>query len=232
MAYTAGTLVCEYQGGPGAAKRYSYVTTDAFETVAADDYFLSDYVQLDIGDVIEVTVVDDVDANDRASVTNTGRLLITAATSSTVTAVTEVPSSAVVSTTATTLTLTALSHAGKVVDVNSAAPIAITLPQAIGSGAKYKIRIGVAATATSHTIAVANATDVMSGLVLCLTTSSDNVIGYPTTATSDTITLNGTTRGGVAGDWFEITDVATGVFSVEGRTQPTGTTATPFSAEV
>lgn len=140
--------------------------------------------------------------------------------------------SGVVDTTATTLTVTATQHAGKVVTVSSAAPIAITLPQATGSGNRYRFNIRVAATGTSHTIKVANATDVMSGIVFGLTTSSDNVIGYKTSATSDTITLNGTTLGGVIGDHFEIIDIKTGFFYVRGETAPTGSTATPFSATV
>jgi hypothetical protein len=62
--------------------------------------------------------------------------------------------------------------------------------------------------------------------------SSANVVGYGTSATSDTITLNGTTLGGVVGDIVEITDVKTGFFSVKIFASPTGTTATPFSATV
>lgn len=137
-----------------------------------------------------------------------------------------------VNTTATTLTVTKAAHAGKTVTVSSAAPIAVTLPQATGTGASYKFQIQVAATATGHTIKVANGTDVMQGVSWCLTTSSANVVGYGTTATSDTITLNGTTLGGVPGDIVEITDVKTGFFSVKLFASPTGTTATPFSATV
>jgi hypothetical protein len=140
--------------------------------------------------------------------------------------------SGVVDTTATTLTVTATQHAGKIVTISSTAAIAVTLPQATGTGNRYRFNLRVAATATSHTIKVANATDVMSGIVYALTTSSDNVIGYKTSATSDTITLNGTTLGGVIGDWIEIIDIKTGFFQVNMSTAPTGTTATPFSATV
>lgn len=138
----------------------------------------------------------------------------------------------VVNTTATTLTVTRALHGGRTVTVSSAAPIAVTLPQATGTGAVYKFQIQVVATATSHTIKVANATDVMQGVSWCLTTSSANVVGYGTSATSDTITLNGTTLGGVVGDIVELTDVKTGFFSVKIFASPTGTTATPFSATV
>jgi hypothetical protein len=138
----------------------------------------------------------------------------------------------VVDTTAVSLALTAASHAGKVVNVSSAAPIAITLPASAGTGDVYTLNVRVVATATGHTIKVANATDVMSGIVLGMTTSSDNVIGYKTTATDDTVTVNGTTKGGVVGDWFEFTDIKTGFWQVKAVTAPTGSTATPFSATV
>jgi hypothetical protein len=60
------------------------------------------------------------------------------------------------------------------------------------------------------------------------------VLGYmAVAATSDTITLNGTTTGGVSiGDWVEIVDVASGVFAATGLTTSSGTEATPFSATV
>lgn len=137
-----------------------------------------------------------------------------------------------VATTATSLSITAAAHANRTVVVNSTAAIAVTLPQATGTGNKYRFFIGVAATATSHTIKVANATDVMAGYAFCVTTTSDNAEGFKTSATSDTITLNGTTLGGVVGDTVEIEDVKTGVFSVRLCTAPTGTEATPFSATV
>ncbi len=140
--------------------------------------------------------------------------------------------SAPVATTATSLSITAAAHANRTVVVNSTAPIAVTLPQATATGNKYRFFIGVVATATSHTIKVANATDVMTGYAFCVTTTSDNAEGFKTSATSDTITLNGTTLGGVVGDMVEIEDVKTGVFSVKLFTAPTGTEATPFSATV
>lgn len=137
-----------------------------------------------------------------------------------------------VDTTATTLTVTASQHAGRTITVSSAAPIAITLPQATGTGNRYRFNIRVAATGTAHTIKVANATDVMSGMVVSHTTSSDAVIAYVATATDDTISLNGTTKGGVVGDWYEIVDIKTGFFQVMGHAAPTGSYATPFSATV
>ncbi len=133
---------------------------------------------------------------------------------------------------ATTLTVTSAAHAGRLIRLNNTAPIAVTLPQATGTGNTYKFVIGVAATGTSSTIKVANATDVMQGYVFAVTTTSDVAEGFKTSATSDTISINGTTQGGVPGDMIEIQDIATGFFLVRVTSAPTGTEATPFSASV
>lgn len=133
---------------------------------------------------------------------------------------------------ATTLLVTAASHAGRLVVLNNTAPIAVTLPQATGTGNLYRFFVAVAATGTASTIKVANATDVMAGFQFTVTTTSTNVEGFATSATSDTISINGTTLGGIVGDEILIRDVKTGIFGVTMFSSSTGTEATPFSAAV
>lgn len=142
------------------------------------------------------------------------------------------PATRIVNTTATLLTISAANHGSKIVTINSSSPIAITLAQATGSGEIYRFFIGVVATATQHTIKVANATDVMRGFSHIVQTDVTKVDGFLSTATDDTITLNGTTTGGLVGDFIEIIDVATGIFSVKILGAATGAVATPFSATV
>lgn len=132
---------------------------------------------------------------------------------------------------ATTLTITQAAHAGRTVVLNNTAPIAVTLPQATGTGSMYRFFVNAAATGTASTIKVANATDHMLGLSIVSTTSSTALI-WVATATDDTISINGSTKGGLVGDIIEIRDVATGVFAVETRFATTGAAATPFSATV
>jgi len=143
-------------------------------------------------------------------------------------------SAGIVATTAgaTTLTVTAASHAGRMIVLNNTAPIAVTLPQATGTGNVYSFFVAVAATGTASTIKVANATDVMAGFQFTVTTTATNVEGFATSATSDTISINGTTLGGIVGDQYYITDVKTGIFAVTMFSSSTGTEATPFSATV
>lgn len=143
----------------------------------------------------------------------------------------------VVDTTSTQVTITAASHAGKVVTISSTASTAVVLPQATGTGNKYRFNLRVAATGTAHTISVANATDVISGFSIVMTsaTTTDvaNIIGaFKTSATSDRVTLNGTTQGGAIGDWVEFVDIKTGFFQVHAQVTATGAYATPFSAAV
>lgn len=129
----------------------------------------------------------------------------------------------------TILAITQALHAGKIVTLSNTAPIAITLPLATGTGNFYRFQVQVAATATASTISRHTTADIMQGFVTALTTASANVVGYGTTATANTISLNGTTLGGVVGDWYELVDIGTGIWMVDANTSPTGTTATPFS---
>lgn len=131
------------------------------------------------------------------------------------------------------LTLTQAEHEGRTVLLDTAAGSTVTLPASTGGGAVYKFVISVIATTNSHVIKVANATDVMAGLVFVATTSSDNAEVFQTSATSDTITLDRSTTGSVIrGEWFELIDAVSGVFLVRGMTSATGNTASPFSAGV
>ena len=128
-----------------------------------------------------------------------------------------------------TLTLTAAAHAGKVIKLNQAAGVAITLPAATGTGNVYRLFTSVALSSNSVTIKVANSTDVMAGVATVAATASGT---FPTAASSDTITFNATTQGGLLGSYVEIEDIASGVFRVMVHSVGTGTAVTVFSATV
>lgn len=147
-------------------------------------------------------------------------------------------SSGVVDTTATTLAITQALHGNQTVTVSSASPIAITLPQATGTGTKFRFVVQVVATATPHTLKVANATDCLQGVYCSPVTGTATHIAFAavssaTTATrSDTLSLNGTTTGGAVGCDIEVTDIATGFFQIQVMDTCVSTTTTPFSAGV
>ncbi len=132
-----------------------------------------------------------------------------------------------------TLTLTAASHSGKLIALDTAAGSIVTLPAATGTRNKYRFYVSVLATSNSHIVKVANATDTMIGHILSVDDTGDNAVGFAAAATSDTITLNRTTTGSVAlGETITVEDIASGKFLVSGTTSVTGTPATPFSATV
>ncbi|MCM5689508.1 hypothetical protein [Sinorhizobium meliloti] len=137
-----------------------------------------------------------------------------------------------ISATAATLALTLATHASTTVVANRAAGITMTLPAATGTGAKYKIVVGTTVTSNSLKVQVANATDVMTGTALFGQDAADTAVLFETAADSDTITMNGSTTGGIKGDIIELEDLASGLWGVTVRGSATGTEATPFSAAV
>lgn len=138
-----------------------------------------------------------------------------------------------------TLTLTAATHAGRTILLDTAGGTVVTLPAATGTGNIYQFLITTIATSASHKIQVANATDFMIGTIMGVSDDPATVKGWiaansGTVATnSDTITLNRGTTGSVSkGEYIYVKDIATATFAVHGFITQTGTEATPFSAAV
>ena len=145
--------------------------------------------------------------------------------------------------------LTVATHAGRIVHNDAAGAVTYTLPAVnatadsavAGPGPDINNLNNVGATFTilnsitktgSLIVQVANSTDVMSGGAFYIDDSSDNVVGFETVAASDTITLNGTTTGGVTYAKIVCTVLASGTWSVSVHTGCTGSPATCFSAAV
>lgn len=132
--------------------------------------------------------------------------------------------------TASTRTLTK-DDAGAFITVNRAAGSTLTLPSATGTGRWYRIFVGTTITSNNLVVQVTT-TDIMAGVALNAADGGDTLVAFETAADSDTITMNGTTKGGIKGDWIELDDVASGVWHVKIVGSATGTEATPFSAAV
>lgn len=141
-------------------------------------------------------------------------------------------STRIVNATAATLAVTLAAHDGKTVTLNRAGGIAVTLPAAAGTGARFRFVVGTTVTTPSTTIKVANASDTMVGFASTFQDGGDTALFFEAGGTDDTITLNGTTTGGIKGDLIEIEDVATNLWHVRLTLSATGTEATPFSATV
>ncbi len=142
-------------------------------------------------------------------------------------------SARLVNCTAATLTLSDAVHGGShIVTLNRAAGIAVTLPASAGTGTRFRLFIGTTVTSNTTTIKVANASDTMIGFMEIYQDSGDTALQFEVGGTNDTITLNGTTKGGIKGDMIELIDIATNLWYVDGKCSGTGAEETNLSATV
>lgn len=143
-----------------------------------------------------------------------------------------------------TLALTVAANAGRVLRTNDATLI-ITLPTINASanpvssgpgadpntlnniGTKYYVFIETTASAVAIKT---DGTDKFVGSLLMVDTDSSGAVsGYAPAASNDVINLNGTTTGGIAGSWVEITALAALKYAVTGVLLGSGSVATPFA---
>lgn len=132
-----------------------------------------------------------------------------------------------------TVTLTEADHAGKMIVLDRAAGVTVTLPASSGNGAKYTILVKTTVTSNSDIVKVANTSDSFVGRAIATKdegTTSNNI--WPVASGDDTITLNGSTTGGYAGDTIELIDIGGNKFVVNAFLKQTASEATPFSATV
>lgn len=140
-------------------------------------------------------------------------------------------SARVITTTATSLGLTVTEHAERIVLINTNSTVAntFTLPVATGSGAKFTLINNIVQTQGSVVIA-ANGTDVIAGTCWAFdSTAAADAMSFRTSGTSDKITLNITTTGGLGGDKVEAVDIAANTWFVDVSINGSGSLATPFA---
>lgn len=146
-----------------------------------------------------------------------------------------VAASGIVDATAATLAVTAALHAGKIVTLNRAAGVTVTLPAATATGNVYTFVIGTAATSNANIIETSATSEHMAGSLRAVDDDVEGATGFQWNAetSDDTITMNGTATGGKAGDMIIIRDYVATIFTVDGHlTQSGGSEVTPFSAAV
>lgn len=138
----------------------------------------------------------------------------------------------VVTTSATTLSLTVTEHAERVVlvNTNNASGCTVSLPAAAGTGARFTVINNIAQT-QGGVIVAANGTDVMAGIAFNFGTTEEAAEAFATSASSDKLTLNVTTTGGeIGGDRIECLDSAANTWTVTAWVAGSGSIATPFAA--
>ena len=139
-------------------------------------------------------------------------------------------SSGIVDAAAATLTVTAAKHSGKIITLNLAAGIAVTLPAATGSGDRYRFIIKTTFTGAATIKVVTD--DVMQGYALLAQDGGATSVMFETAVDSDTISFDGSTTGGLVGTEVELIDYSADRWFAKVVGAATGTEATPFSATV
>jgi hypothetical protein len=146
-------------------------------------------------------------------------------------------------TTAVGKTLTVANDAGKQIYYTSVATATFTLPavntsspsdptdpnQSNNYGATYNFVLSTTVTG-NFIVKVANSSDTMVGTAIL--GSGTTALVFSTATASDTITLSGTTTGGVGGATISATVVGANRYKVNVVSGATGAVATPFSATV
>jgi len=141
-------------------------------------------------------------------------------------------STRIVTATDATLAVTQALHDGKIVTLDRAGGIAVTMPEATGSGARYTFRV-ITAFTSDATITLADTTNtaLIGGALIADSAGGVTQEMFTPGATEDLVTLDGTNTGGGLGCLIEYVDLATDVYSVNITEYVGGTVpATPFSS--
>ena len=154
----------------------------------------------------------------------------------------------VVNLTAST-TLTVADHAGKIITAGGTLASALTITLPTISAAAYSSISGPGSdpnspnnqgavftffipttVATSSLKIGTDGTDKFTGSILTVDTDTSGAMaGFAPGVTNDFINLNGSTTGGVAGSYVQITALSSAKYMVQGVVLCTGTPATPFA---
>ena len=133
-----------------------------------------------------------------------------------------------------TVALTAALHANRILYVTGTAAAAYTLPEATGTGNQYIVYMGEVNTNGMTLVTPDLVNSLMYGKANMLDVDATAATAFFTVTAGDsnTITWDGTTKGGQIGDFMIATDLATDVFAVHAECRvPAGSNvASPFSA--
>lgn len=120
---------------------------------------------------------------------------------------------------------------GKLIYLNKASGVVVTLPTA-KVGLMYEFIVGTSVTSNSYKVITASSSEFLKGQLISVDTDSSNALAYDQVGDGTThraVTMNGTTTGGLIYTVFRVWAVSTGVWAIEGRNFGSGTVATPFA---
>lgn len=118
----------------------------------------------------------------------------------------------------------------RILVLDSTSAITVSLPKANGSGCELTFILAKNSAGVASNIIKRNpSTDIIQGSI-AVNLDASTAEAFKAASTSNTVTLNGTTTGGVAtGDTLFFFDIAAGVWVVTGSVIGSGSIATPFS---
>lgn len=116
-----------------------------------------------------------------------------------------------------TASLTQAANANRVNIITGTATAAYTLPEATGTGDTYTFVFGQVNTNGTTIVAADTSNTSFGGSINILDADSNAQTAYFGTSGDDTITINGTTTGGLIGDTITLIDIATDQWAVYGQ---------------
>lgn len=135
----------------------------------------------------------------------------------------------VINVTTATKTLTA-EDSGAIVTLNKADGIAVTLP-ACQVGLKFKVLVQTSVTSNAYSVATSAATELFcGGPITGLASGGATAFFFPADESNDdTLSMNGTTTGGLAGTILEFECISSTRWLVKGNNIGSGSLATSFA---
>ena len=115
-----------------------------------------------------------------------------------------------------TAALTKAAHSNRPLYITGTAAAAYTLPEATGTGDTYEFFFGQVNTNGTTIVAADTTNTSFRGTMNLLDSDATAQGAYGAASGDDTLTFNGTTKGGQIGDTVKFTDIATDLWAVVG----------------
>lgn len=112
--------------------------------------------------------------------------------------------------------ITALLHSDRTLYITGTSAAAYTLPEATGTGNVYTFHIGEVNTNGTTFVAADTSNTSFRGTMQLLDLDAAPVAAFAASSGDDTLTMDGTTKGGGIGDFVTFTDMATDLWFVFG----------------
>lgn len=122
-------------------------------------------------------------------------------------------------------TVNSLTHAGRLMTISKIDGLTVTLPAATGSGDVYRFVVITNLSSNNYVFQVTG-DDTMVGQVTITLAAGGTTFGESASGTDDTLTLNGTTSGGIVGSYVEFTDFKADLWLLNAQLLGSGTLAT------